>query len=228
MGAKGMNINIRLEQSLDYRAVEESTREAFWNRHVAGCDEHYLIHKMRDADAFIKDLDVVVELDGKIVGNIVYTKAYILGDDGIRREVLCFGPVSVLPRLWGQGIGSALIEYTILRAKEMGYRAILIYGDPEYYKRFGFVNAEKFGIGSSDNMYIDALQALELWDGSLRGCQGLLFEDPIYDIDADAAAEFDKGFPEKELHDDLPYQKWFRYQLSLRRPRKETEKAPHI
>jgi predicted N-acetyltransferase YhbS len=63
--------------------VEELTREAFWNRHVAGCDEHYLMHIMRDTDAFIKDLDVVAELDGKIVGNIVYTKGSILGDDGV-------------------------------------------------------------------------------------------------------------------------------------------------
>jgi predicted N-acetyltransferase YhbS len=74
----------------------------------------------------------------------------------------------------------------------MGHSAILIYGDPEYYERFGFVPAERFGIGSSDNMYMDVLQALELWDGTLSGCQGRFFEDSIFDIDADAAAEFDK------------------------------------
>lgn len=110
-------------------------------------------------------------------------------------------------------------EYTIARAKEMGYRAVLIYGDPDYYKRFGFVPAETFGIGSSDNMYMDALQALELRDGALSGCQGRFFEDAVYGVNADDAAEFDKGFPEKELRDDLPYQEKFRYQSGLKRPR---------
>lgn len=216
---RSMNANLRLEQSADYRNVEELTREAFWNHHVPGCNEHYLLHIMRDCGAFIRELDIVAEIDGEIVGNIVYTKAKILGDDGISREVLSFGPVSVLPAFWAKGIGSALIEYTIARAKESGHRAILIYGDPAYYKRFGFIPAETFGIGTPDNMYAEPLQALELWEGALSGCNGRFFEDAVYDVDEDAAAEFDKTFPHKELQDDLPSQERFRYLLGLRRPR---------
>lgn len=217
--ARSMNANLRLEQSADYRNVEELTREAFWNHYVPGCNEHYLLHIMRDCGAFIRELDIVAEIDGEIVGNIVYTKAKILGDDGISREVLSFGPVSVLPAFWEKGIGSALIEYTIVRAKESGYRAILIYGDPAYYKRFGFIPAETFGIGTPDNMYAEPLQALELWEGALSGCNGRFFEDAIYGVDEDAAAEFDTTFPHKELQDDLPSQERFRYLLGLRRPR---------
>ncbi len=216
---RSMSANLRLEQPADYRNVEELTREAFWNHHVPGCNEHYLLHIMRDCEAFIRELDVVAEIDGEIVGNIVYTKAKILGDDGISREVLSFGPVSVLPAFWAKGIGSALIEYTIARAKESGHRAILIYGDPEYYKRFGFIPAETFGIGTADNMYAEPLQALELWEGALRGCNGRFLEDAVYDVDEDAAAEFDKTFPQKKLQDGLPSQERFRYLLGLRRPR---------
>lgn len=216
---RSMNANLRLEQSADYRNVEELTREAFWNHHVPGCNEHYLLHIMRDCGAFIRELDIVAKIDGEIVGNIVYTKAKILGDDGISREVLSFGPVSVLPAFWAKGIGSALIEYTIARAKESGHRAILIYGDPAYYKRFGFIPAETFGIGTPDNMYAEPLQALELWEGALSGCNGRFFEDAVYDVDEDAAAEFDKTFPHKELQDDLPSQERFQYLLGLRRPR---------
>jgi predicted N-acetyltransferase YhbS len=215
-----MKVNLRLEEPSDYRAVEELTREAFWNRHVPGCDEHYLLHIMRGCESFIRELDTVAEINGEIVGNIVYTKAKILGDDGISRDILCFGPVSVLPVLWAKGIGSMLIQHTISRAKELGYRAILIYGDPEYYKRFGFVPAETFGIGSADNMYMDALQGLELWDGALSECRGRFFEDAVYHINEAAAADFDKTFPQKELRNDLPYQERFRYTLSLSRPRR--------
>lgn len=214
-----INVNLRLEQSADYRNVEELTREAFWNYYVPGCNEHYLLHIMRSCGAFIRELDIVAEICGEIVGNIVYTKAKIFGDDGINREVLCFGPVSVLPSFWAKGIGSALIEYTIARAKELGHRAILIYGDPAYYKRFGFIPAGTYGIGTPDNMYAEALQLLELWDGALSGCNGRFFEDAIFRVDEDAAAEFDKTFPPKELRDDLPSQERFRYLLGLRRPR---------
>lgn len=217
--ARSMNANLRLEQSADYRNVEELTREAFWNHYVPGCNEHYLLHIMRDCGAFIRELDIVAEIHGEIVGNIVYTKAKILGDDGISREVLSFGPVSVLPAFWAKGIGSALIEYTIARAKESGYRAILIYGDPAYYKRFGFIPAETFGIGTPDNMYAEPLQALELWEGALSGCNGRFFEDTIYGVDENAVAEFDKIFPQKKLQDDLPSQERFRYLLGLRRLR---------
>lgn len=213
------NANLRLEEPEDYRKVEELTREAFWNHHLPGCNEHYLLHIMRDCGAFIRELDIVAEIDGEIVGNIVYTKAKILGDDGINHEVLSFGPVSVLPELWAKGIGAALIEDTIARAKASGYRAILIYGDPAYYKRFGFIPAETFGIGTPDNMYADPLQALELWEGALSGCRGRFFEDKVYNVDEDAAAEFDKTFPHKELQGDLPSQERFRYLLGLRRPR---------
>ena len=216
---RNMRANIRLEEPADYRKVEELTREAFWNHHLPGCNEHYLLHIMRDCGAFIRELDFVAEVDGEIVGNIVYTKAKILGDEGVSHDVLSFGPVSVLPALWSKGIGSALIEYTIDRAIESGHRAILIYGDPSYYKRFGFIPAETFGIGTPDNVYAEPLQALELWKGALSGCNGRFFEDEIYDVDEKAATEFDKTFPHKELQDDLPSQERLRYLLGLRRPR---------
>lgn len=212
-------VNLRLEQLEDYGKVEVLTREAFWNQHVPGCNEHYLLHIMRDCEAFIPELDIVAEIDGEIVGNIVYTKAKVLGDDGISREVLCFGPVAVLPAFWSQGIGSTLIQYTLALAKDLGHRAVLIYGDPEYYKRFGFVPAETYGIGTPDNMYAEPLQALELWEGALSNCKGMFFEDAIYDIDEAVATEFDRNFPHKDLQDNLPSQERFRYLVGLRRPR---------
>lgn len=213
------NITLRNEQVSDYRNVEELTREAFWNHYVPGCDEHYLLHIMRNADSFIGELDYFAESDGKIVGNIVYTKGKIVTDDGACHEVLSFGPLSVLPEYQGRGIGGMMIEHTKLRAKELGYKAILIYGDPDYYCKFGFVPAENYKIGTADNMYAVPLQAAELFPGALSKISGRFFEDEIYHIDEAASKEFDKTFPETELLRDLPTQKKFLRMMEMRVPR---------
>ncbi|MFV0468888.1 MAG: GNAT family N-acetyltransferase [Dysgonomonas sp.] len=175
-----INILLQNEQPEDYRIVEELTREAFWNHHMpGGGDEHYLLHIMRNADCFIRELDVVAEADGKIVGNIIYTKANVISDDGNCHEVISFGPLSVLPEFQGMGIGGKLIESTKITAKELGYKAILIYGDPEYYCSFGFTAAETFKIGTADNMYALPLQAQELVPGALSKIGGRFFEDAV-------------------------------------------------
>lgn len=213
------NIRLRYEQPSDYSAVEALTREAFWNRYAPGCNEHYLLHILRESDCFIPELDMVAEHRGKIVGNIVYSKAKIHCDNGDVREVLTFGPVSVLPSYQRRGIGSLLIGHTKEIAGRMGYKAILIYGDPAYYARFGFLKAERYEIGSRDNRYADALQALELFPGALYGCAGRFAEDPVYDVDEAAAAEFDKQFEPKEKRGGLPSQERFREVASKQRPR---------
>jgi predicted N-acetyltransferase YhbS len=213
------DVVLRNETVSDYRAIEELTREAFWNHHVPGCDEHYLVHIMRKSDAFIRELDIVAEMNGKLVGNIVYTKAKIIDDNGTCHRVISFGPLSVLPSFQGKGIGSILIEHTMAAAKELGYTAILIYGDPDYYSRFGFVAAENYKIGTSDNMYAAPLQALELYPGALANINGRFLEDKIYEIDEIAAKKFDKGFPPKELLSDLRAQIRFRQLVEMRAPR---------
>jgi predicted N-acetyltransferase YhbS len=214
------SIVLRNERASDYRSVEEVTREAFWNHHVPGCNEHYLLHIMRDSSAFIKELDFVAELDGKIAANIVYAKSKIIGDSGEHYEVITFGPVSVLPEYQGKGIGGKLIKHTTELAKALGYRAVLIYGDPEYYSKFGFVEAERFDIRTSDNMYAVPLQALELYPGALAGCSGCFFEGAVYDIDEKAAEEFDSTFPKKDKQSGLPSQERFMQLVNMRKPRK--------
>ncbi len=214
-----LEIILRRERPEDFRIVEELTKEAFWNQHLPGCDEHYLLHNIRNAPCFIKELDYVAEIDGKIVGNIVYTKANILDDNDKQHEVISFGPVSVLPEFQSMGIGSKLISFTKNIAIALGYKAILIYGDPEYYRRFGFVPAETLKIATADNMYALPLQALELVPGALSNISGRFFEDAVYHVDSTESKEFDKAFAQKELRDGLPSQNRFRYLVSMNRPR---------
>ncbi|WP_312432174.1 GNAT family N-acetyltransferase [Lacrimispora sp.] len=213
------NIRLRQERASDYRIVEDLTREAFWNHYAPGCNEHYLVHIMRESESFIKELDFVATEKETLVGNIMYTKANIRCDNGEIYPVISFGPISVFPELQGQGIGTLLIEHTKKLAKDLGYKAILIYGDPSYYSRFGFVPAETYRIGTSDNMYAASLLAFELTKRVLSDCSGRFFEDPIFNIDEAKAKEFDKSFPNKELKDSSPSQDRFLQLVHMRTPR---------
>ena len=86
-------VNIRNEVRSDYERVEKITREAFYNLYVPGCVEHYLIHIMRGHEDFIPELDFVLERDGQVIGNIMYTKARLVDDEKKVKEILTFGPI---------------------------------------------------------------------------------------------------------------------------------------
>lgn len=193
-----MNITLRIEEAKDYRAVENLTREAFWNVYKPGCSEHFILHKLRSSPAFIKELDFVAELDGEIVGNIIYSKAMVVDDAGTKHEVIGFGPISVSPSCQRQGIGARLINYTVEIAKEMGFKAIIIFGDPSYYHRFGFKNAEIFDIHTAEGENFDPFMAKELYAGSLQGITGRFFEDGAFNVDEEELELFDRDFPTKE------------------------------
>lgn len=212
-----MKIELRTEQITDYKETEFVTREAFWNHYTPGCCEHYLLHVMRGSPRFVKELDFVAVSDGKIIGNIVYMKSFIEADDGKEYEVLTMGPISVLPDFQRRGIASRLIEHTRALAAQMGFRAILLCGDPLFYSRVGFLPAEDFGIRTADNTYFRALHVCGLYDGSLNGLRGRYFEDEIYNIAPAKAADFDKGFPYKPIVTGTPSQKRFQEVAAMQR-----------
>ena len=96
---------------------------------------------------------------------------------------------------------------------------MLIYGDPDYYCRFGFVPAEQYGVGTRYNTYAAALQAVELVPGALAGKAGLFYEDSAYEINAEEAQAFDRLFPPKEIQTGLASQAKFLQHLSMQKPR---------
>lgn len=212
-----MDIELRPEGPSDYRETENVTREAFWNHYSPGCCEHYLLHIMRESPAFIPELDTVAVHDKKIVGNAVYMKSIIEGDDGHTYEVLTLGPISVLPAYQRMGVGGRLIRYTRKLARDMGFGGILLCGDPGYYSRYGFIPAEALGIRTADHMYAAALQVCELYEHALSGAKGRYVEDGIYEVDESAVAAFDKDFPAKEAVTGLPTQKRFEELCAMRR-----------
>lgn len=199
-----MNLTLRLETPNDYRAVENLTREAFWGFTHPTCDEHYLVHLLRDIPAFVPELDYIAEADGKLVGNVMYSKAKVIDSGGCEHEVLTFGPLSVLPECWNCGVGSALMRHTIMGAKRLGYRVIVFYGHPDYYPRFGFRNAEAFNITTPNGKNFDALMAMPLYDGALDDISGTFHEDPVFAVNAEKAEAYNRNFPHREPAYMLP------------------------
>ena len=194
-----MGIELRLEEEKDHRIVEELTREAFWNVYKPGCDEHFVLHHLRSLPCFVRELDFVAELNGMIVGNIVYSKGTVLSDVGREQEVLSFGPVGVLPAYQGQGIGSRLIKHTMELAKHLDYKAVVIFGNSAYYQRFGFEAAQKFAISTAQGKNFDAFMAKELVADSLQGISGRLYLDEVFfNIDQEQLERYDSAFPTRE------------------------------
>lgn len=73
----------------------KSYKVSFYNLYVPGCVEHYLVHIMREHEDFLPELDFVMEVDGHIVGNIMYTKAKLKDEAGQEKEILTFGPLCI-------------------------------------------------------------------------------------------------------------------------------------
>jgi predicted N-acetyltransferase YhbS len=194
-----MDIILRRETEKDYRAVEELTREAFWNIYVPGCSEHLILHRLRGAKAFVRELDYVAVQGGKIAGSIVYAETAVISPAGAAHKVLTFGPVSVAPELQGRGIGSALIKNTLRLARKTDWPAVVIYGDPEYYRRFGFRASKEFGITGKNGKFPAALLVLELRENAPANIAGFFDEGSAYDEAGEKELEeFDRQFPPKE------------------------------
>eukprot|EP01031_Cornospumella_fuschlensis_P000676 gene676-855_t len=143
-------ISFREETEEDYEIVYNVMREAFWNHFQPGADEHYLLHLLRASAEYVPELSLVACQGDRVVGKIAYTEAKIVNEEDEIHRVLSFGPVAVAKEVQRTGIGSQLINYTIERAKTMGYKAVIIYGDPRYYRRFGFRCGERFEIQTSE------------------------------------------------------------------------------
>ncbi len=193
-----MPFEIRLERESDHRAVEDMTREAFWNLHAPGCDEHLVAHQLRGCAAFLPALDFVAVHEGRVIGNVMATRARVVDDRGGTRELQLIGPLSVSPGWQRRGVGSALMRRALSALWEQGFGAVALYGNPKYYGRFGFGPAERFGIMTAEGRFHPALMAVELFPGALRGVSGRLFEDEAFQCDAAALEAFEKEFPPKE------------------------------
>lgn len=194
------NIIIRHEKKTDYKNTENLTREAFWNVYRPGCYEHYVLHCYRSDPDFIPELDFVMELDGKLIGQVIYVRSQIECDDGRKIPIMTFGPISIAPEFKRQGYGKRLLDYSIERAKEMGTGAHAITGNIDFYGKSGFVPAKTKGIRYADDPDADYFLIKELKEEFLNGISGT-YKDPegyfVCEKDPDGFKKFEKEFPKK-------------------------------
>ena len=198
---KQENIIIRREMPTDYAAVEELTREAFWNVYRPGCLEHYVVHVLRQDPDFVPELDLVMERDGQLIGHVLYMRAKIVADDGREIPMMTFGPISIRPDLQRQGLGKYLLDYSMEQAGKLGAGALCIEGNIDFYGKSGFVVAGTRGIryhGEPEQESIPYVLLKELWPGFLDGVTGVYHTPKGYYVDEDAAEEFDRNFPPRE------------------------------
>ncbi len=200
-------VNIRQSIAQDHDRTEYITREAFWDVYKPGCDEHLILHNLRNSRAYIKEFDLVAVYRNEICGHIICTKAMVTDAQMNEHVVLCAGPLSVSPEFQNEGIGSKLIIRAITEAKRLNYPGMIVFGNPEYYHRFGFKNAAEYGITTKDDQNFEPFMALELKNNGLKDVKGKFYEAEAFSVGDDDLAEFEKKFPFKEKH-RLPTQLW--------------------
>ena len=126
-------MKIRSETPQDISAIEKITIAAFDGKPYADGTEHLIINRLRGAEAL--SLSLVAEIDGKVIGHVAFSVVTINGED---KGWYGLGPISVLPELQKQGIGSQLIKEGLSLIKEKGAKGCVLEGSPVYYQRFGF------------------------------------------------------------------------------------------
>ena len=192
---------IRLEMKEDHRAVENLIRESFWNVYRPGCSEHYVMHVLRDDPAFIRELDFVMEQDGRLIGQNMFMKTVIQADDGRTVPVLTMGPICITPELKRKGYGKAILDYSLEKAANMGFGAVLFEGNIAFYGKSGFDYASRFGIryhdlpeGADSSFFL----CRELIPGYLDDVTGVYQTPQGYYVKDEDVEEFDRQFPPKE------------------------------
>ncbi len=161
---------IRKEEPKDYEIVYSVVKLAFDSAEHADGNEHDLVSALRKGDAFIPELSLVAETDGKIVGHIMFTKAKVEED-----TVLALAPLSVLPEYQRRGIGTALIKEGHRIAAELGYIYSIVLGSEKYYPRAGYLPAQEFGIIPPFDVPSENFMACKLKNGASALCGTLKY-----------------------------------------------------
>ena len=195
------NITFRLERKEEYREVENLVRESFWNVYRPGCLEHYVLNQLRTDKDFVLELDFVMEMDGRIIGQTVFVRTVIKADDGRDIPIMTMGPICIIPELKRQGYGKLLLDYSLEQAAKLSCGALCFEGNINFYGKSGFDYASKFGIryqGLPENEDASFFLCKELIPGYLDGITGIYATPGSYLVNEQEAEKFDAEFPYKK------------------------------
>ena len=198
--------NIRLEEPADWQEVENLTREAFWNVYRPGCLEHFVLNRYRSNPDFIPELDLVMEVGGRIIGHVMYSRAELTSDGGDVLPAWTLGPISIHPDWKRKGYGLSLLRFSLEKAREMGIGILCFEGNVDFYGKAGFVLASSLGIHYHAEPKDDPVPyflAQELVPGYL-GDREWTYCPPkgyfVADEDPEGFERYDAAFPAKEKH----------------------------
>ena len=186
------NIHIRPETPQDYYAVELLTRDASLGYYGGEADTHLLVHKFRRSRQFAPELSFVAELDGRLAGFILYTRSKLITKQRTYGDTLCLQVLYTAHWAQCRGVGTALVRHTLPLAREMGYRAVLFCGNPDYYPRLGFRPAFEFGVGKEMNGHF---HCMPLYEGALDGIQGGRYKELHIPVTKRQVRHFNRRFP---------------------------------
>lgn len=166
-----MHIKIQKVTPSNYPAITNVIQAAFANDPHGDQTEHLLVKRLRDSKAYIPELSLVAEAEGKIVGHIILSKIKVKNENEVF-DSLALAPVSVHPDFQGNGIGGKLILEAHKRAKELGYCSIILLGHENYYPRFGYKTLNTFGIKLPFDVPDENCMGIELIENALEKVNG--------------------------------------------------------
>ena len=169
-------MKIRQERELDHAAVYEVVKTAFASAEHSDGNVQDLVTALRNSSAFVPALSLVAEVDGNVVGHILFTKADV---DGY--TVLALAPLSVLPPYQRRGVGLALMAEGHRIAKELGFDYSVVLGHAKYYPKAGYCPASRFGIKAPFDVADENYMALKL-DPEAESLHGVVRYDAAFGL----------------------------------------------
>jgi len=161
-----MEALIEAETEDDYDQISKVHALAF-----NGDCEARLVEKLRGTPMYVRELSLVARYKNAVIGHILFYPIKI-STSGKKCVSLALAPVSVLPDFQNRRVGSRLIEEGLARARKLGFKSVIVIGHPEYYPRFGFQKASRYGISTPLNVSDNAFFAIELEKDGLKDCNG--------------------------------------------------------
>jgi predicted N-acetyltransferase YhbS len=168
-----MNYLISQEAEKEFIEIHELIRIAFQTANHADGDEHKYADKLRKSNNYIPELALTIKDNSEIVGHIMLTKTYI-DHQSKKFEALLLSPICIKLKYRNQGLASKLIRHSLQKAKEYGYKAVFLVGEPDYYKRFGFRPIKDFGIEDFGSAPAEYKMGLELEENYLLSKGGTI------------------------------------------------------
>ncbi|MBR6058655.1 MAG: GNAT family N-acetyltransferase [Victivallales bacterium] len=194
-------IQIRQEETVDYRTTENLVREAFWNVYRPGCLEHFVLHGFRQRPEFCPELDLLLFRRGELIGQVMYVNNILRLSTGSELPILTLGPICIHPKYQRQGYGKLLLDYSLELASKTEAAGVFMEGNISFYGKSGFVVASTLNIHYMDEPADDPVPYFlcKILKNGVLHCGEARYRVPEgYLVDEKQAEEFDRQFPTKK------------------------------